>query len=541
MQTKLFVENDKSEEIKEVPVSVLEVSEFNPRKTRPQDYIQRLADRIKRNGFEITRAPWVYREGDTYYVFAGWTRTQAAKLAGLEKIPVVVHTGFTEEEVVRRADEDNENDEYHEPVPIVDVWLSYKALADMGWTRNQIEDAKNCGKNRYYERIKFAEFPEHVMDKFSQTESLNESHARELLNFTNLGNLSPWITREDAMLYVIEKCEGGIAKDFKREVENVNKVIEKVQTALENLPEQYRQELLENLSNASGLGLSLSVATRAIDAVNRKITIQKRKEEEAQRKALQKAERERIEAERQQKIAQIRTEIMANIVLGDAIQKSKSAPNDIKLVITDPPYGVEFQSNRRVKTEKAEVLENDNEEIFDVLKSVLSNLFDKMQENSVLLCWSSWQYYSRFRSVIKDVGFELKPRPIIWQKPNHSSGDLRGDYAPDTEPIIFAVKGNPKFTEGRKRPTQTQKGSDFLNSNHPTKKPVDLIKNLILNHTEEGQIVVDPFAGSGSVVVASIETKRNFWVCEKSEQWHTEMCDIVLPKVEKMAKEKSYE
>jgi hypothetical protein len=61
-------------------------------------------------------------------VFAGGTRLEAARVVGLEDVPVLVHEGLSDEEVARRADLDNENDEYHEPVPVVDVWAEYHRL-----------------------------------------------------------------------------------------------------------------------------------------------------------------------------------------------------------------------------------------------------------------------------------------------------------------------------------------------------------------------------------------------------------------------------
>ena len=86
----------------------------------------------------MTRALWVYPENNHYEVFAGGTRLEAAKVAGLEEIPCLLHSSYSIEEISRLADEDNENDEYHEPVGIVDVWAEYYRLnKEEGWTQEE--------------------------------------------------------------------------------------------------------------------------------------------------------------------------------------------------------------------------------------------------------------------------------------------------------------------------------------------------------------------------------------------------------------------
>ena len=97
-------------------------SRFNTRKTRTSEDIDRLADRMRRNGYERTRALWAVAADDRYEVFAGGTRLEAARKAGLATVPVFLHEWLTDEDVSRRADEDNENDEYHTPVSLLDVW-----------------------------------------------------------------------------------------------------------------------------------------------------------------------------------------------------------------------------------------------------------------------------------------------------------------------------------------------------------------------------------------------------------------------------------
>jgi len=79
----------------EVPIAACRHSRFNMRKTREPEAVRKLAERIARNGFERTSALWVIRTEDgNYEVFAGGTRMEAAKTAGLLTVPVVLYAGL---------------------------------------------------------------------------------------------------------------------------------------------------------------------------------------------------------------------------------------------------------------------------------------------------------------------------------------------------------------------------------------------------------------------------------------------------------------
>lgn len=131
------------------------ISRFNTRKTRPQQDVEKLAERIRQNGFELTRAPWAYRNGKGILeVFAGGTRLEAAQLCQVP-IPIILFEGYSDEEIARLETQDNEDDEYHTPVPNIRVWAEYARLRDEeGWEQQQIADAKTKGiVSRVSERL----------------------------------------------------------------------------------------------------------------------------------------------------------------------------------------------------------------------------------------------------------------------------------------------------------------------------------------------------------------------------------------------------
>jgi len=109
----------------------------------------------------------------------------------------------------------------------------------------------------------------------------------------------------------------------------------------------------------------------------------------------------------------------------------------------------------------------------------------------------------------KEIGafFNIK-NILIWEKNNHGSGDLQGDYAPQYEMIIFCSNGAKKLNGGRD--SNILKARKIASENHPTEKPVNLIAYLIEKSSRKGEIVLDTFAGSYSTARAAVETGRNF-------------------------------
>ncbi|MDI6814179.1 MAG: site-specific DNA-methyltransferase, partial [Desulfitobacteriaceae bacterium] len=92
-------------------------------------------------------------------------------------------------------------------------------------------------------------------------------------------------------------------------------------------------------------------------------------------------------------------------------------------------------------------------------------------------------------------------------KEEHSAGDVKGSFAPRHERIVHAVKGSPEVSPRKADVFQVPRAKREI---HPMEKPVDLLKQLIECTTTEGDLVLDPFAGSGSTCLAALELNRNF-------------------------------
>nr|DAJ98015.1 MAG TPA: adenine-specific methyltransferase [Caudoviricetes sp.] len=183
----------------------------------------------------------------------------------------------------------------------------------------------------------------------------------------------------------------------------------------------------------------------------------------------------------------------------------------VDAVISDPPYGMEFKSNRR--KEKYKQISNDDD------LSFLDEYFQKcdklLKDNTHIYCFCSWHHIDKFKIAFEKY-FTLK-NIIVWEKNNISMGDLKGSYAPKHEFILFGHKGR-RLRNGKRLPDVIQ-AKRTGNKLHPTQKPVDLLEIFIKQSTNENDLILDSFMGSGSTGVACLNTNRRFIGIELNENY----------------------
>lgn len=169
-------------------------------------------------------------------------------------------------------------------------------------------------------------------------------------------------------------------------------------------------------------------------------------------------------------------------------------------VVTDPPYGIDYQSARRTdKTKRLEKIANDGKPFVWFLPEA----YRVLRDGGCLVCFCRWDVQEAFRQAIEWAGFEVKSQ-VIWDRGAHGMGDLKAAFAPQHDVIWFAVKGKFAFPGQRPPsvvPTMRLGGEALL---HPNQKPVELMSYLIRSVTPPGGLVVEPFAGSGSTMVAAV-------------------------------------
>ena len=200
------------------------------------------------------------------------------------------------------------------------------------------------------------------------------------------------------------------------------------------------------------------------------------------------------------------------LLQGDCLEKMKDIPDgSVDMVLTDPPYGMSFQSNHR--KDKYDKIANDNSLIW--LDDFVSEIFRVMKDNTAGYVFCSFHFIDKFKASLERL-FKIK-NILVWEKNNTSMGDLKGDFAPKIEFIIFIHKGR-RLINGKRDPN-IFKFSRTGNKNHPTEKPVDLCEYLISKFSNDGDTIIDPFMGSGTTGVACKNLNRNFIGIELDKEY----------------------
>ena len=221
------------------------------------------------------------------------------------------------------------------------------------------------------------------------------------------------------------------------------------------------------------------------------------------------------------------------IILGDCFEVLKTIPkNSIDLILIDPPYLISRNSN----------FTNYSDKISPELKIKYGNLsidFGDWDKSEL-----DWNYlFGEYNRILKNGGqliifydiwksnelklmadkYKLKQHRVCqWVKTNPVPVNSKLNYLSNAIEYFFCfTKGkNPTFNSEYDKGIYTFPichGKE--RTEHPTQKPLELIKSIIKKHTNEDDIVVDTFAGSGTTGVACVELKRKFILIEKEENY----------------------
>ena len=188
---------------------------------------------------------------------------------------------------------------------------------------------------------------------------------------------------------------------------------------------------------------------------------------------------------------------------GDCLELMKHIPDgSVDMVLTDPPYGMSFVSGFRKVAFNA--IANDSS--LEWIDDLASELHRITKDDTAHYVFCSYHHIDKFKQAF-ERHFKIK-NILTWVKNNTSMGDLKGDFAPKTEFILFLQKGRCLIRG--KRDCNVLQYARTGNELHPTQKPVDMLEFLISKFSDESMVICDPFMGSGSTAVAAKNTNRKF-------------------------------
>ena len=194
---------------------------------------------------------------------------------------------------------------------------------------------------------------------------------------------------------------------------------------------------------------------------------------------------------------------------------------DVKanLVITDPPYNVNYEGTAgKIKNDNM-----DNDKFYKFLLAAFENTSNAMADDASIYVFHADTEGLNFRKAFADAGFYLSGT-CIWKKQSLVLG--RSPYQWQHEPILFGwkKKGKHKWYTGRKESTIWEFDKPKKNGDHPTMKPIPLLAYPIANSSMSNSVVLDPFGGSGSTLMACEQTNRICYTIELDEKF----CDVIV-------------
>lgn len=188
-------------------------------------------------------------------------------------------------------------------------------------------------------------------------------------------------------------------------------------------------------------------------------------------------------------------------------------PEPVNCVITDPPYGVDHQSRQATTPEGkrwATKIKNDKDlsEAIALFQDAMKPILPKLADHADLYIFTRWDIVDAWMDAVRDLQDIKYKMLLVWEKGSPGMGDIDSNWGCGHELILYCKRGRREVPYRRSAVIHVDqvRASKMI---HPNEKPVALIEELIKMSTDRGDLIVDPFSGSGSTAVAAQRTGRS--------------------------------
>ncbi len=192
-------------------------------------------------------------------------------------------------------------------------------------------------------------------------------------------------------------------------------------------------------------------------------------------------------------------------------------PGSVDLVLADPPYGIGYITSMRLRGDPLRV-KIVGDDFVGVLRDALPLLDLLLKKNSHAYVFASPMRIGESLEVIND--YWASKSILVWDKGNAGTvGDLKGGYGWNWEAIIYAQKGRRLLNGPRPRTILRYAWSGTRDAVHPAVKPVALLRRLVHHSSALGELIIDPFMGSGTTLRAAKDLGRRAIGIEIEEKY----------------------
>lgn len=220
----------------------------------------------------------------------------------------------------------------------------------------------------------------------------------------------------------------------------------------------------------------------------------------------------------------------------------------VRLVLTDPPYAVAI--SKVVSTPHRDFVEGGgdmtDDEFQKLITACFQNSHDSLEDGGLLYSFMDWKHVAHLVAIGTSLGFEHL-NLVTWVKPQGGMGSF---YRSQSEFVVVLKRIGTHINNimlganGRDRSnvwhyagagTRGTDAAEMLKEGHPTPKPVPMLVDAILDVTHRGDIILDPFGGSGSTLIAAHKTGRHARLIELDPIY----CDLIIRRWEEESGEKA--
>lgn len=228
------------------------------------------------------------------------------------------------------------------------------------------------------------------------------------------------------------------------------------------------------------------------------------------------------------------------ITNGDSkVTMKKVASNSVDLVFTDPPFAIALDKGfKSADAWGGKVYDDELQHVLNTISLVVKECYRVLKDDRHMYLWYAVQHYDYVMKMLEDTGFHVNAVPCVWHKKGGGgAGGSEYAYASNYEMCFLCMKGRRPLNKLGQPNVWEEPRVAPQRKVHPTEKPTALIRRCIEQSSNAGELVIDPFAGSGSTLIAGLECNRRVWGCELDKEYYGQ---IVL-KLEKMKQEEGEE
>lgn len=225
-------------------------------------------------------------------------------------------------------------------------------------------------------------------------------------------------------------------------------------------------------------------------------------------------------------------------------------PASVDLVLTDPPYNLQWKEEIKllgrsgIFHNKEQIAEWDSISIPNLCARIYPHFNKLLKENGSVISFCRSEYLTELVRAGEKEDLEAKAT-IVWHKTNPVTQIRKKNYLSSIETAIWQARRMDKcvFTFNFGRQTEMHNFIEgpicmgYERTEHPTQKPLYVIEKLLMVHSNEGDLILDPFMGSGTTGVACVRNGRKFIGIELNEKYF----DIACRRIEAETKQMKFD